>query len=445
LNFHISFIFERYDSGMSKRFKKRSKLEVIVDSNCAGKAVLAGVDKLITYGIEGGYAGDTHYKPIFQDYRVVLPIQIGTETRRRVFPDFLEAEIRAKTEHLQSQGRSTGALETFFLKHAESDEGRDKEDKHMLVVENEVSRAYKLFFAGKASALLAEDAPAKQRIAEGAQYLAERYGISETGGVISSADVESFCDKIRKAYQTHEEHFAETEQKIREQNKKFNVNDLMIDMVVASAQRENLARKAKKFFADCTPQERCIMQSMYSDRDIYNAVSDDNEFKRFRRDQGERSVERYLIAKSNEFEQDRVTLVITKDTGALRGIEYVRKSGAGHSIIGLSPYGLGLALEELGLVEDSSKIAGQDSLDAMERRRAKADRQQEARTSDGFAEALASQPNHPDHEAKWAHRLSEIMRWGDYEDRIRKKSRRNDGSSGGDAGGGVGGGVGGGR
>ncbi|MBN8543184.1 MAG: hypothetical protein J0M34_02860 [Alphaproteobacteria bacterium] len=420
---------------MSKKFKRRSKIEVIVDSNCAGGAVLDGVNKLITYATEGGQSGNTIYKPIFSDYRIVLPIQIGTETRRRVFPEFLEAEIRAKAQYLQSAGKPVGALETFFLQHSEGDEDLAKENKHMLVVENEVSRAYKLFFAGKAAALLANNDEATQRIANGARYLAERYGIDISDHSICPSDVHDFCHRVRETYEKHVEHFADTESKIREQNSKFNINDLTVDMVVASAQRENLARKAKKFFADCSPQERCIMQAMYSDRELYNAVSDDDAFERFRRDQGERSVERYLIAKSNDYEQDRVTLVITKDTGALRGVEYVRKMGAGHSIIGLSPYGLGLALEELGVIEDSSKIAGQDSLDAMERRRAKAERHK----SLGYADALLPQPNHPDHEAKWAHRLSEVMRWGDYEDRIQKRSKRESGS-GGSNGGGVGGG-----
>jgi hypothetical protein len=430
---------------MGKRIKKREQFEVIIDSCCAGDRVLNGANKLIDFAIDGNKT----YHPIFEDYKVTIPIQIGTELKRRVFPEFLESEIRTKTEEMKQKGKKPSAFEVFFMDHLEGVKKSKRQNKHVLVEENEISRAYKLIYAAKAEPILRNDREMIGQVAQNASYFLRRYYYNNENVVhsVSPDEVIDFCDKIRAAYQEHEEAFALTEKKMREHNASLTKNvdglieeedvaafmklkTLAIDLAVSGAQRENLARSAKRLFKDASPIERCIMQAIYSHSPLHQQVSEDdkldNGFKNFRKDQGERSIERYLVKKRSKPDPERVTVVITKDRGALNGIEYVRTQGAGHTIIGLSPYGLALTLKELGAINKLEEVLDADTLDVTAQRRSKIETKRTQRPLDTPPVDASA----PEHEEKWAHRLAEVMRWGDYEDRLKKIDKRKNGKSG---------------
>lgn len=317
-------------------FKKREKLEIIVDSCSAGVKVFADIDKLVAHAIHK----EEDRPRIFQNYRITIPIQIGTETKRRIFPDMLTGEVHA---------RGRGKFEDFYLYHAQGDEGREPHERRVKVVENSISLAYKLFYAGKAVPLIQDDADTKARIVAEANRLADRYGMREKTGEINAGTLERFCGAITSVYGEHVDNFAPTEKLLRGRHAATGAHSQTIDYRVNVDRRKNLARLSEKFFEHVGPARECLLQAMYSDSQLYRTIGDDPTFKQYRRDQGERSIEQFLFDKRAETNKDRVTIVVTEDQGARRMLDWARSRGNSNSntVFPLSASGLAKLVDQL--------------------------------------------------------------------------------------------------
>ena len=406
---------------MEKPVKKREKLEIIVDSCCAGDKVFAGVDKLLDYLVDP----PREKRRVFDDYQIIIPIQIGTETRRRIFPEILEAEIRAKAAFMHGTGKSAGALEDLVLKHSFGDEDRAPHDKHVRIVENEVSRAYKLFYGAKAQALLNSNRELVANIANASNALMKRYDFE--GEHIRPRDVRKLCHDLSHAYAKHQKDTAEAERKIRMNHSKIiqhicektGITEDMIDAkklrqldvelknTLLDATLENLARCGKKLFNEFSNESRCILQALYSTPELYKPISQSPEFRPISRDQGERSIDRLLMGKRSKADDSRVTLVISKDKGALNSIEDIRKS-SGRTIIALNPYGFALALKDLGIINNLSEVVESDLLQTVETLRASEQR------TDRYGRTHTLGQNSVALQEKWGARFAEVVDFGYY-------------------------------
>ena len=373
----------------------REKLEVIIDTCSMGNKVTRGISLLVQH------IGKADNPSIFHDYRILIPIQLGTEKKQRLFPDFLDAELMT---------HSAGYLEKFYRQHRE----------HTRIVETDVSLSYKLLYAGKAIPMLYYMPFLKEGIVYQARLLASRYDVVlDRVTSITMDDLNRFCDSVVKVYSKHLQDFALSRREIVAYNLRFGVTrPELLEAIVRSAQQVALSRCAAILFKDCSDAERYLLQAIYEERDLYKTVSEDKEFILFRRDKGERAIESYLYGRNAESVRDRVTLVISEDMGARRNIHRLRTQSQ-NTVFTISSYGLALALKELKLISALAEIIP-DALINEFRAREQPKRVERAK---GINNSTMHDLMDPVIERKWAHRLVEVVtngQWSDYRTRLSK-------------------------
>ncbi|MFZ4125421.1 MAG: hypothetical protein ACOYJ2_05060 [Rickettsiales bacterium] len=421
----------------TETLRKRERLEVIVDSCCAGEKVLHGVDILLDQ-IEVKTKKPLH---IFKNYQLVIPIQISTETRRLLFPEIFDAEMRYRA----TSGERMGGLEALVQKYSIGDEHiEEPKDRRVRAVENEISRAYKLFYLNMAHGLLREDKGVSERVAESAAALMQRYGFDSKKNahkdLVTAKDVRKVCHEAGKKFNQYLREFAHIEREIVETHESLieahcesvgipremlvksavKAYDEALEAKLETARMQAMADCAKELFDsdDFGDKERCIVQALYNN-DVLRDVPVDPTFKSFSGNLGERAIDRFLMEKRSKPKENRVTLVVTRDKGALNSIEQIRNGDPRHTIICLNPYGLALALKERGLIDDLHEVADADAITYAETSPRK--------RPVGKAPNL----NSPANQQKWATRLNEVLEYGDYAEHGQEisdhRSRKNGG------------------
>jgi len=377
---------------MSRLFKPRSTLEFILDTCSLGKNQLAGVEKLIQ---------DAHTRrpKIFENTRIIIPIQIGTEVRQRIFPDFLAAE-------LQIRGRNNH-LEEFYCAH--------KGD--IRIVETDISRAYKFLYAKLAAPIVVENPELVTAITQEANSLIERYRpIIGDCPSIQEADVLSLCAEINNAAQQQEAKHAQSVAKT--DSAEISAKEHQKNAAKPIVKLKSLARHGAQFLNGKSLAQRYILQAMYSTDALYKRISPQKEFKNFRKDKGERAIESFLFHERAEKNDNRVTIVLSEDAGARTSIQRLR-SQSNNSIFTISSWGLALALKELKLIQNLDEIVSPTVIQEF----SKKNRLTPQKIQNGAAITV----NHilePRIERKWAHRLVETVKFGHWKATTREHNTR---------------------
>jgi|GEM_PF-3297618 len=367
--------------------KKREKIEFIIDTCSSGEKVLKAVDKLLDYSQQPN--GDE--KPRFAEQRITIPIQIGIERKRRIFPEFLDAELLSD-EH--------GDLERFYQRHKDQ----------ITLVETPTSRGFKLFYAFKALSALEKSPDLKERVLHDAQVLAEKYAeyLHIDASQLTDEKFDGFVSHIDKAFNTYRAEMEEPTHQIVSHHQSMDppARDSQITAAVRDAEHVKITRTAKKFLNELSIEEKLLLQAMYSNKLLNTAVSKEPEFSRYRADKGERAIEEFLFAKRAESDPARVTVIISEDQGARKSIQHLR-SQSNNAIFAISSYGLARAMCTLFPDMTLTDIIDPSAIELMQKRDAKT----ETKIREGKAIGMNDLVE-PRIEEKWADRLVEVMRTG---------------------------------
>lgn len=377
-------------SGPSSPLKKREKLEFIIDTCSAGHQVMRATDRLIDYAMQAEQDGRSR---IFDDYRITMPIQIGTERKRRIFPEFLEAELLSDAH---------GDLEQFFQRH----------HTHVHLAETPTSRGFKLYYSFKAIDVLEKQPELKQNILRDATLLAQKYApyLDIDTTKLDSAHLERFLEHISTAYDAHQTGMEEPTQNLVALHRD-STSDLELQHIIRKAEHVRITREAKPFLKELSIEEKLLMQAMYSCNPLNVAVSRMRDFQRYRADKGERAIEEFLFDKRAESDPDRVTVIVSEDQGARKSIQRLRDRSH-NTVFAISSYGLAHATcaltPELNLL-DLLDTAG---IDLMQRRDAGTEDKIRNGKSIGMDDVVE-----PRIEEKWADRLVQVLKSGQWENR----------------------------
>lgn len=364
-----------------KRIQHREQFEIIVDTCASGAKVINGIDKLI------GHLKNGHR--VFEDYCITVPIQLGTEGKQCLFPEFLDARLRRKKGH----------LEDFYQKHCD----------HFKIVETDTSRAFKMAYCFEALPFLSKP-KIRENVLEAAQELVDKLGKPHHHTLqLNEAMLDRFISEMAEQKQVFEEKFSKKEADIRRFHHSLSGrSDAALEALIKTTHRIKLGRAGKAFFAQMPEEYRYFMQAMYSERKLNKFVSASSEFKRFRFNQGERAIEDFLFDKRSESNPDRVTVIISEDQGARVSITNLRDRTA-NSIFCISAYGLGKALSKLELIDDWSALYSPRQLATTFARHEKRRGNRHPDTALTMNQVLD-----PEIEEKWAERLVEMVNWGNW-------------------------------
>ncbi len=361
--------------------QKREQFEIIVDTCSSGDRVLKGISKLIDR-----VSKDPRH--IFDDYRITVPIQLGTESKQCLFPEFLEAKLG---------GPRRGHLEVFYKKHR----------THFKVVETDTSLAFKMAYGFAALSHLHDEALATRILTAASQLEKEYNGIHPHR--FDADMLAQFCQDMQKAQYDFDERFEKNKVKIEHFHRSLGGRSAdALNELMKAQHKISLGRAGKRFFKKAPEEYRYLLQAMYSDRPLNMAIAKEPEFQKFRRDKGERAIEDFLFDKRSESDAGRVTVIVSEDQGARRSIEHLR--GRSHNtVFCVSTYGLACALKDLKKIDDIHEVITPVQLAALEARQVRRD----GRRSDNSMRTMSDVLD-MDIERKWAKRLAEVVKWGNY-------------------------------
>lgn len=371
------------------RMQKRNRMEWIVDSCSIGAKSLSGIDKLIQFVVTNPL------KPI-GDYAVTIPIQIGTEVRWRIFPEFLDAELRTRS--------NKPGLEQFYQQH----------ESHIRLTETPSSIAYKLEYSKYATDSLASDAPSRSRIVAHAQKLALRYTtVLGDAPTIDERLLAKLCSEIRELGQRQDRSYAASNVARDAWDVEHRTPDNIRHAKQRMAQRQNLADFGADFFAAMPLAERYLVQAMYSDPELNRGISGVKAFKSFRRDIGERSIEEYLYGYAGQHDASDICVVVSEDQRARASIHRLREQT--HStVFVVSKWGLALALKELKLIRKLGEVADEGAIEQAEARSLLTHHRRVLSRRGDREPVTVDDVLEPPIERKWAHRLVEVLKYGEW-------------------------------
>ena len=278
----------------------RETFEIILDTCSLGLKQLSGVEELIEYATKGA-------NPAYKDYRIVMPVQIGTEVKRRIFSDFLQAELMLLPEEGQIRKSS---LRAFYQKHY----------KHISVEETDVSIVYKMHYMHGAIEELKADPGLADEILGQATHLADRYKNILGRHEITERDFDRLLRKYEEYEAAEQASLARAEKGVFKHYSPHHVTLALID-----AQFTAQARRGKTFLDSLTMPERYCLQAMYSCEPMLMRVSKQPDFMEFRADQGERAIESYLFNTRRKRDATVASAVVSEDKGARDGIKALRR------------------------------------------------------------------------------------------------------------------------
>lgn len=281
----------------------RETLEIIIDTCSLAPDQLQGVEQLIQHALNAR-------PPMYRNYRIVVPVQIATEVKQRIFPDFLAAELSKP----RPDGAPAKGFRAFYEKHKD----------HIEIVETDVSILYKMMYLKKTLAILHAYPENKQAVLKVANELAERYkdDIAATRPFTTEM-LEGLCTRAEKSFAEHETSLQQSHTELRQHHRRYGRETVPEDALLQAAFK-NAARAGQRFLNSLSNEERYCLQALYSEPTIYRAVAADKEFNAFRKDKGERAIEAYLFDKRAKFDSRVVSVVVSHDKGARDGIRALR-------------------------------------------------------------------------------------------------------------------------
>lgn len=375
----------------------RKRLEVIVDTCSMGAKKMRGVNALIAQAMH-------QQPPVFSEYRIVMPLQLGTEARQRMFPEFLAKEFEGSTK---DQG-----LDAFMTLH------RD----HARIVDTVSSKAFTFYYAQRAVQVLRDDPALRAMVLKEATHLAARYGIDAS---ITSRMLRDLCHHVEALAVEHAPRQNASQQRLQAYHDAKAGDDgaSPLHREMKEIERKTLARTAETLFGHFGMNEKLLLQAMYSCRPIYNRVAKDRDFMGFRTDLGERAIEDYLYNKRGATDPQNVSLVITEDRGARTSIQRLR--GESHNtIFVVGSYGLATALRQLHCIDSLFDVMEPDLMAQVKKRKSwTAEKKAHGQTIDMNA------INEPEIERKWSRRLVQVIQTGHWSDTPNREPRKAQGKA----------------
>jgi hypothetical protein len=362
-------------------FKFRGTFEIIFDSCSSGDKVLRALKLLAKEAVNTG---------VFNKYKFIAPLQIGTEIKQVLFKDILEKELLTD---------KPGRLHKFYKEN----------DGKIKFAESDVSHSFKFYFAYRAFSLFANDQFIRQRVIFHAHETVQKFFpelLYKYNKDVIDTDFDFFKMQIIKKYKITKLKIAKRKEKIEIQLRNENYSPEYIYYKIQEAELKMHARAGKKFFERSPESYKFIVQAFYSNNSVTALLNGDEEFKKFRTNKGERAIESYLMKKLSIEDETKVTVVVSEDNAARKSIQAVRRK-SGNTIFILSSYGLAFALKKMDLIMSFTDVIDQAVLDNIQKRRKKTEEKL------GNGKTISSEDIlEPEVEEKWADRLIEIIKHG---------------------------------
>lgn len=362
-------------------FRFRGTFEIIFDSCSSGDKVLRALKIMAREAVSTG---------IFNKYKFIAPLQIGTEIKQILFKDVLEKELLTD---------KPGRLHKFYKEN----EGRIK------FAESDVSHSFKFYFAYRVFSLFGNDQYLKQKVVFHAHDTIQKFFpelLYKYNRDVIEKDFEFFKANIVKKYKLTKLKIARKREKIETQLRLENYSAEYIAQKLVDSELKMHARAGRKFFERSPESYKFITQAFYSNNTVVAMLNNDEEFKKFRTNKGERAIESYLLKKMSLEDETKVTIVISEDNAARKSIQGIRRK-SGNTIFVLSSYGLAFAMKKLALIETLNEVIDQAVIDNIQKRRKKTNEKLsngKPLSSDDILE--------PEVEEKWAERLVEVVTHG---------------------------------
>lgn len=304
---------------MQPTIRERDTLEIIIDTCSLGTAQLQAIDTLVSYIL-------TANPRIYKNYRIVIPVQLGTEVRQRIYPQFLREEMK------RSQRWDDGEynLRKFWQKHLD----------HIEIADTNISQAYRLQYAKTALPLIEKNPEFIEKIASVAHMLAVRYGAGED--VTKATDAEHFRmfkDQLSELILQQESAISTTRVRLNRHHNTTDLTDKQREKLIANAEIANLARHQRTLEKQLPPEGIYFMQALYSEPELYSAISATPSFKAFRFNKGERAIEDFVFHERTQTNSKLVSLIVSEDAEARDEIKALRKQ-SWNCVIVLSNEGL---------------------------------------------------------------------------------------------------------
>lgn len=311
---------------MYPSIRERDTLEIIIDTCSLGTAQLRAIDTLVSAVL----AADPR---VYKDYRIVIPVQLGAEVRQRIYPQFLREEMK------RSQRWDDGEynLRKFWHKHLD----------HIEIADTNISQAYRLQYAKTALPMLEEKPELTAQIVSVAQMLAIRYGAkNDILNAMNIDDFAAFKAQLSDLISRQETAVSKTRHRLSTHHTNTDLTDKQLGKIIATAEIANLARHQRTLEKELPPEGIYFMQALYSEPELYKAVSATPSFKAFRFNKGERAIEDFVFHERTETNTKLVSLIVSEDAEARDEIKALRKQSK-NSVIVVSNKGLLAAVSYL--------------------------------------------------------------------------------------------------
>ncbi len=362
-------------------FRFRGTFEIIFDSCSSGDKVLRALKLLAKEAVNTG---------VFNKYKFIAPLQIGTEIKQVLFKDILEKELRTDRP---------GRLHKFY----QENEGRIK------FAESDISHSFKFYFAYRAFSLFGNDPFIRQKIIFHSYEIVQKFFpelLYKYNKDVIDTDFDFFKAQIIKKYKLTKLKIARRKEKIEVQLRNENYMQEYIYLKMHEAELKMHARAGRKFFERSPESYKFIIQAFYSNNSVTALLNNDEEFRKFRTNKGERAIESYLLKKLSIEDETKVTVVISEDNGARKGIQAIRRK-SGNTIFILSSYGLAFALKKMDLIMSLTDVIDPAVMENINKRRKKTEEKLHNGKIISTDDILE-----PEIEEKWADRLIEVIKHG---------------------------------
>lgn len=397
--------------------QRRETLEIVIDTCSMGAAQLQAVESMIAFMKNA-------HPPVYNNYSIVLPVQVGAEIRQRIFPDFLHAELSLPPDkELDNPATSPAAmrdlsarqpsgLRQFFRRHID----------HLVIAETGISLAYKMKYAIAAEHVLARRPEIGERVLAEAQRLVRRYGDPDPPHLPTAKDLMGLRHFIAVQGKAVTHDIASKREEIKRTygampRQRFTAGDVRASFEKSEISR--LARHQGVLEAQLTPAQCYLFQALYSEPTLNHEAAATHEFDAFRTDKGERAVEAYLFKERKKHDPSIVSVVISNDKGSRQGINDLRAKSK-NKVLAVSNQGLKAAVDylnnEAAFLRAAEPVAPPPRVLAPQEKWRYDPRNERLPAITSGHEVLIKykKPFTTISENEWGRRLAELLRYGDW-------------------------------